>query len=185
MGAGCFFTPLAQSVRLDPCPTFKCVCRASWPLRSTPVFGTGRARVCNQGQSKAGQACTSVDQFPVTGCVLPAVIGGADFAIHVAGETGSFKSELAALHQQHFGAGMDRVHLPGAWSSTGNSIEALAFHAKDALLVIDDFAPHGNSTDVARYHAAADRVFRAAGNQAGRGRLDSTANLREPKPLAL
>jgi hypothetical protein len=111
-----------------------------------------------------------------------AVIGGADFAIHVAGETGSFKSELAALHQQHFGAGMDRVHLPGAWSSTGNSIEALAFHAKDALLVIDDFAPHGNSADVARYHAAADRVFRAAGNQAGRGRLDSTANLREPKP---
>jgi len=120
--------------------------------------------------------------FPLLAASYRAVIGGADFAIHVAGETGSFKSELAALHQQHFGAGMDRVHLPGAWSSTGNSIEALAFHAKDALLVIDDFAPHGNSTDVARYHAAADRVFRAAGNQAGRGRLDSTANLREPKP---
>jgi hypothetical protein len=120
--------------------------------------------------------------FPLLAATYRAVIGGADFAIHVAGETGSFKSELAALHQQHFGAGMNRVHLPGAWSSTGNSIEALAFHAKDALLVIDDFAPHGNSADVARYHAAADRVFRAAGNQAGRGRLDSTANLREPKP---
>ena len=54
--------------------------------------------------------------------------------------------------------------------------------AKDALLVIDDFAPQGSSIDVARYHAAADRVFRAAGNHAGRGRLDSTAKLREPKP---
>ena len=38
------------------------------------------------------------------------------------------------------------------------------------------------SVDVARYHAAADRVFRAAGNHAGRGRLDSTTRLREPKP---
>ena len=36
----------------------------------------------------------------------------------------------------------------GAWSSTANSLEALAFHAKDALLVIDDFAPQGSGTDV-------------------------------------
>lgn len=48
--------------------------------------------------------------------------------------------------------------------------------------MIDDFAPQGSSVDVARYHAAADRLFRAAGNHAGRGRLDSTAKLREPKP---
>jgi len=49
-------------------------------------------------------------------------------------------------------------------------------------MVIDDFAPQGSSVEVARYHAAADRVFRAAGNQAGRSRLDSSARLREPKP---
>jgi hypothetical protein len=61
-------------------------------------------------------------------------------------------------------------------------LEAIAFHAKDALLVIDDFAPQGSSVDVARYHAAADRVFRAAGNHAGRSRLESTARFREPKP---
>jgi hypothetical protein len=77
---------------------------------------------------------------------------------------------------------MNRLHLPGAWSSTGNALEVLAFLGKDALVVIDDFAPQGNSTDVARYHASADRVFRAAGNNAGRSRLGSTAKLREPKP---
>ena len=120
--------------------------------------------------------------FPLLAATYRAVFGDADFALHLAGETGAFKSELAALHQQHFGAGMDRLHLPGSWSSTANALEALAFHAKDALLVIDDFAPQGNANDVARYHAAADRVFRAAGNHAGRGRLDSTAKLREPKP---
>jgi len=120
--------------------------------------------------------------FPLLAATFRSVFGGADFAIHLAGETGAFKSELAALHQQHFGPTMNRLHLPGSWSSTGNALEILAFHAKDALLVIDDFAPHGATADVARYHAAADRVFRAAGNHSGRGRLDSTAKLREPKP---
>jgi len=98
------------------------------------------------------------------------------------GETGAFKSELAALHQQHFGLGMDRLHLPASWSSTPNALEAMAFHAKDALFVIDDFAPQGSCVDVSRYHAAADRVFRAAGNHAGRGRLESTTRLRDSKP---
>jgi hypothetical protein len=120
--------------------------------------------------------------FPLLAATYRAVFGEADFALHLVGETGAFKSELAALHQQHFGADMNRLRLPGAWSSTGNALESLAFLAKDALLGIDDFAPQGNSADVARYHAAADRVFRAAGNQAGRGRLDSSAKLREPKP---
>ena len=106
----------------------------------------------------------------------------ADFSLHLTGETGAFKSELGGLEQQHFGTGMDRLHLPGAWSSTGNSLEVLTFHAKDVLIVIDDFAPQGSATDVSRYYAAAERVFRAAGNRAGRGRLDSSARLREPKP---
>jgi hypothetical protein len=120
--------------------------------------------------------------FPLLAATYRAPLGEADFAIHLAGETGAFKSEVAALHQQHFGATLNRLHLPGTWSSTGNALETLAFVAKDALFVIDDFAPQGNSADVARYHAAADRVFRAAGNHAGRSRLDSSAKLREPKP---
>jgi hypothetical protein len=139
---------------------------ASAVRASLGLVGLGPAAVC----------------FPLLAATCRAVFGEADFAIHLVGETGAFKSEVAALHQQHFGAQMNRLNLPGAWSSTGNSLEVLAFHAKDALFVIDDFAPQGSSADVARYHAAADRVFRAAGNHAGRGRLDSTAKLREPKP---
>ena len=51
-----------------------------------------------------------------------------------------FKSELAALAQQHFAPGMNARHLVG-WHSIGNSLEAMAFAAKDSLLVIDDCAP--------------------------------------------
>jgi hypothetical protein len=120
--------------------------------------------------------------FPLLAAIFRAVFGAADFALHIVGETGTFKSELAALCQQFFGSAMNRVNLPGTWSSTANSLEVLAFHAKDALFVIDDFAPPGGGNELARYHAAAERVFRAAGNHAGRGRLDSSAKLREPKP---
>jgi hypothetical protein len=120
--------------------------------------------------------------FPLLAATYRAVLGEVDFSIHLAGQTGAFKSEVAALHQQHFGSAMSRLNLPGTWSSTGNALEALAFCTKDALFVIDDFAPQGSGTDIARYHASADRVFRAAGNRAGRSRLDSTAKLREPKP---
>jgi hypothetical protein len=131
---------------------------------------------------KLAELGPEIISLPLLAATYRAVLGDADFAMHLAGETGAFKSEVAALYQQHFGAAMNRLHLPGAWSSTGNALEVLAFFGKDALVVIDDFAPQGNTADVARYHAAADRVFRAAGNRAGRGRLDSTAKLREPKP---
>jgi hypothetical protein len=126
-----------------------------------------------------GPPCIS---FPLRAATCRSVLGNADFSVHIVGQTGAFKSELAALEQQHFGVGMHRLNLPGAWSSTGNALEVLSFHAKDVLLVIDDFAPQGSAIDISRYHAAADRVFRAAGNRAGRDRLDSSAKLREPKP---
>ena len=106
---------------------------------------------------KLAELGPEVISLPLLAATYRAVLGDADFAIHLAGETGAFKSEVAALYQQHFGAAMNRLHLPGAWSSTGNALEVLAFFGKDAIVVIDDFAPQGNSADVARYHAAADR----------------------------
>ena len=93
-----------------------------------------------------------------------------------------FKSAIAALEQQHFGANMDGRNLPASWSSTSNALEEIAFQAKDALIVIDDFAPQGNLSNLDRYHSGADRIFRAAGNHSGRARLDSTATLRASKP---
>jgi hypothetical protein len=61
--------------------------------------------------------------------------------------------------------------LPGSWTDTANMLEKKAFLAKDAVLVVDDFAPIGTIADVQRLHREADRLFRAAGNQAGRARM--------------
>ena len=50
-------------------------------------------------------------------------------------------------------------------------LEKKSFLAKDAVLVVDDFAPTGTTADIQRLHREADRLFRAAGNRSGRARM--------------
>jgi hypothetical protein len=119
--------------------------------------------------------------LPIFCAIWRAALGPCDFGLYLAGRTGAGKSECAALAQQHFGARLDARHLPGSWSSTANALEALAFGAKDALLVVDDFAPSGTSADIQRLHREAARLLRAQGNQAGRQRLRRDATLRPTK----
>ena len=110
------------------------------------------------------------------------VLGQCHFACHLAGHTGTGKTELIALIQQFFGAEMNAKNLPGSWSSTANSLEGLAFKAKDVILTVDDFAPNGSSYDIQRYHRDADRLLRAQGNRSSRQRMRSDATLRPVKP---
>jgi hypothetical protein len=118
---------------------------------------------------------------PVLALTYRAPIEPSDITAHLAGPTGLFKSEVAALAQQHFAPGMDARHLPG-WISTGNKLEAMAFAAKDALLIIDDYAPGGTASDVQRLQREAARLIRAQGNRAGRGRLRPDGTMRPTKP---
>ena len=104
------------------------------------------------------------------------MLGRTDFSLFLAGRTGVFKTALAALCQQHFGAGLDAANLPGSFASTGNALAELAFYAKDALFVVDDFAPTGGPRD-RELEDTAERLFRAVGNQQGRRRLSGGGDL--------
>ncbi len=119
--------------------------------------------------------------IPVFAALFRAVLPDCSYSVHLSGQTGTGKTEIAALAQQHFGRRMDAKSLPGSWSSTDNALEALAFAAKDALLTIDDFAPGGSSQDVNRFHRKADRILRAQGNRAGRQRMRADSSLRTTK----
>jgi hypothetical protein len=119
---------------------------------------------------------------PDYAAVWRAPLGATDVSVHTTGRTGAGKSEKVALAQQHYGSEMDARLLPGSWSSTGNALEGLAFLAKDALFVVDDFSPTGSTYDVQRAHREADRLLRAQGNNAGRQRMRADASLRPSKP---
>lgn len=120
--------------------------------------------------------------FPVLAAVYRAILGPTTFSIFISGHSGQGKTQLAALAQQHFGARMDGDHLPASWNSTGSASAMLAFHAKDALLVVDDFVPTGNASAQQRLHGEADKLLRAQGNSSGRRRLSTEGKLSANRP---
>ncbi len=120
--------------------------------------------------------------IPLFGVVWRSVLGGTDFSCHLVGPTGTRKTAVAALFQQHFGAGFHARALPGSWSSTDNALEAIAFAVKDAIFTVDDFAPNGTAVDVARLHTKAERLLRAQGNLSARQRMRHDTSLRPARP---
>jgi hypothetical protein len=116
--------------------------------------------------------------------IYRAPFGDTDFSLFLTGRTGTFKSALAALCQQHFGAHMDARRLPANFASTANALEELAFHAKDSLRVVDDFVPSGRR-DGALLDRIAERLFRGAGNGQGRSRMRGAQVHAERSPRAL
>ena len=125
--------------------------------------------------------------LPLLAAVYRAPFGAANFGLFLAGPSGVFKTALAALSQQHFGLAMDASNLPANFASTASALEWLAFSAKDALLVVDDFAPTGGAGDGPR-QSVAERLFRAAGNHQGRSRLGADGRVgaaQAPRTLVL
>ena len=120
--------------------------------------------------------------FPLFAAIWRATVTHTPLSLHLVGRTGTFKSQLAALASQFFGRCMTAEKLPGCWSSTGNALEGMAFTLKDALFVVDDFAPEGGPNGVERLHRDGARLFRAQANGAGRQRMRADASLRPPKP---
>ncbi len=115
-----------------------------------------------------------------------AVLQPCDNSLFFEGQTGTQKTELTALAQSFFGAGFHGKNLPGSWSSTANALERTSFLTSASIFVVDDFNPTGTQIDMSRYHREADRLFRAAGNQAGRSRMNadgSTKNAYYPRGL--
>jgi hypothetical protein len=119
---------------------------------------------------------------PAYAGIWRAVLGNPGFSQFFTGPTGTYKSSLASLCQAHFGAGFDWEHLPGSWRHTANATAELQFKLKDALFTVDDFVPQGSQSDVQRMHSDADKIFRSAANNAGRGRLDRNSVLKGAKP---
>ncbi len=121
---------------------------------------------------------------PLLSAIFRAPLGEAspiDFSIFLVGPSGCYKSELTAIAQSFWGSVFNGKCLPGNWSSTANTLEAQAFSIKDGIFTIDDFAPSGTQTDIARLHRDADRIFRSQGNQAGRGRMRADGSIRPEK----
>lgn len=115
--------------------------------------------------------------LPVLLAPYRAAIGEPKCTVNLYGHTGRRKTTLGELGQQHFGAGFGG-HPPASWESTANALEAIAFTAKDATLLVDDYNHDGTTLDRQRKQQAAGRLIRGAANSGGRDRLRADARLR-------
>jgi len=120
--------------------------------------------------------------FPLLIAPYRAVIGGADYSLGLIGKTTTGKTELAALAQQHFGAGLVASRLPASFWDTPIAIESLAHAAKDALLAVDDFCPGSTPAEARRMQRVAEWLIRGQANQAGRSRCTVTVDPLPPRP---
>lgn len=114
--------------------------------------------------------------WPLIAATFRPPIGEVDYAIHISGQTGTFKTEISSLMQSHYGSRMDARHLPGSWSSTGNALEAQAFRCKNAIFCVDDYVPGGSSSQMKALERVAEQLIRAQGNQQGRARLTDVSS---------
>lgn len=101
-----------------------------------------------------------------------------DLTLFLWGPSGLFKSTTTALFLNHFGRFFTDNNLPAGWTSTGNSLEKLAFQAKDLPLVIDDYAPERDPQQMRKLEGKANQMLRNQGNQTGRGRMAADGSLR-------
>lgn len=94
-----------------------------------------------------------------------------DFSLFLFGPSQAYKTSLAAVIQAHWGPAWDSRHLPLQWLATLGYLEHILYLAKDVLIVVDDFVCRRNALD--DYQRKAELLMRSAGNQGGRGRLNS------------
>ena len=137
---------------------------------------------CLRGAIRASMGLLSVAPDVVTVPLFLACyrapMGPSPFGIHISGRTGNGKSVIQGLTQAHWGAAFDHQSIPGNWQSTKTALEVLTFHAKDAVLCVDDFAPDGSKQDQARLQGVMAHIFRSVGNGSSRDRCNDSATLR-------
>ncbi|HEY8342694.1 MAG TPA: hypothetical protein VIK75_06820, partial [Calditerricola sp.] len=118
--------------------------------------------------------------WPLLLYTLAAPLGWSPFTLYLAGHTGARKTSLALVAQSFFGYRAD--HPPIGWEATANALEGAAFAAKDALLLVDDFAPTGHERQQNELKAKAARLLREQGNATGRARMRADGSMAGARP---
>lgn len=82
----------------------------------------------------------------------------------------------------HYGASFNAKRIPASFRDTANAVQQKAFELKDAVLLVDDYAPSINPIEQRRMAGEAQKMVRAWGDRAERGRMNADGTLRLAKP---
>lgn len=103
------------------------------------------------------------------------------FIPFVVGATGTRKTTISALAMSHFGS-FGNKQLTASFADTANSIMRKGFIVKDAPLLVDDYHPTTDYRSTENMKATAQRLARAYGDLAERGRANPDGSIRQANP---
>lgn len=103
------------------------------------------------------------------------------FITMLRGGSGTGKSVAASLALSHFGR-FSENSMPASFGDTANGITRKAFLLKDMPLLVDDYHPTTSIQERRRMEQVAQRLSRAFGNQASRGRMSADLTLQVSMP---
>ena len=112
--------------------------------------------------------------MPPIAQINKAINGECGFCLYLRGKTQNGKSTLAALTMSHFGQ-FSSTTPPTSFESTFANNEKMSFLLKDSILWVDDFHPKGNKQSRDNQNEQFNRIARASGDRAFRGRLNSNS----------
>jgi hypothetical protein len=118
-------------------------------------------------------ACLAFALLPIVQRWFPAAAPRP--ALHLAGTTGSGKSEIAALLTSFYGS-FTRDTPPAQWGDTINTVETLGYALADAVYWVDDYKT--SYVDERTF----TRFLQSYSRGMGRGRLTREAKLRQERP---
>lgn len=104
-----------------------------------------------------------------------------DACLWCVGQTGLFKTSVVSVLLNLYGA-FPPTTAPASFESTANYLEKLAFLAKDLPLLVDDVRPPQTAAEAAEWRRKIERLVRAVGNRAGRGRMAGDTSLLHGTP---
>ncbi len=108
---------------------------------------------------------------------IASIIGGVPMVLWVVGQSGGFKSSLAALAQSHFGH-FDFDALPLSFHATANMIEKRIHTSRDLLVTVDNLVPSKTGRSQLEAIDKAQRLCQMIGDGQSRGRLNREAEER-------
>ncbi|GBD17674.1 DNA polymerase I [bacterium HR27] len=104
-----------------------------------------------------------------------------DACLWCVGQTGLFKTSVVSVLLNLYGA-FPPTTAPASFESTANYLEKIAFLAKDLPLLVDDVRPPQTAAEAAEWRRKIERLVRAVGNRAGRGRMAGDTSLLHGTP---
>jgi len=173
-GGGIGADGAVAGIEVDPGPTL-----AGFALPEPPA-PNAVAGIIRDVLALPGTLAPAPIVWPLLLYTLGAPLGHSPFSLYLAGGSGARKTSLALVMQSFFG--YRDAEPPISWEATANALEGAAFAAKDVVLLVDDFAPTGDSRSQEEIKRKAARVLRSQGNKTGRLRMRADGTLAGDRP---